>query len=97
MFVNECELKNKMFCDKLHIVKAIKESDCQKQQSKAIFVEYVFGIYRTVSNYSETLYKQETCLSVVLGKVAEDVVSKPCKKKKEYPDHLIVKILIPLT
>lgn len=85
MFVNECELKNKMFCDKLHIVKAIKESDCQKQQSKAIFVEYVFGIYRTVSNYSETLYKQETCLSVVLGKVAEDVVSKPCKKKKSIP------------
>ena len=88
-----------MFCDKLHIVKAIKESDCQKQQSKAIFEEYVFGIYRTVSNSSETLYKQETYLSVlvVLGKVAEDVVSKPCKKKKEYPDHLIVKILIPLT
>ena len=58
-----------------------------------------FGIYRTVSYASETLYKQDTCLSVfiVFGEVAEDGVSKPCKKKKSIPDHVIVKILISLT
>ena len=72
-----------MFCDKLRILKAIKGSDRQKRQSKAIFVKYFFGIYRTVSYASETLYKQDTCLSVfiVFGEVAEDGVSKPCKKK----------------
>lgn len=42
------------------------------------------GIYRTVSYASETPYKQDTCLSVfiVFGEVAEDSVSKPCKKKR---------------